>query len=77
MKREKEIEIEEAFEMSGNSSALELWFLATLFTVVVGGLVHLQRHQQAAHSEVAKQVDPTGIQSHAEFTRNKTPALGL
>ncbi|NQZ00668.1 MAG: hypothetical protein HRT45_08370 [Bdellovibrionales bacterium] len=68
---------EEEFEDQQKSSVLELWFLGVLFVIVIVGLFQLQKMQQDSHSEVAGQTDPTGISQNAEFTRNKTPALGL
>jgi hypothetical protein len=67
----------EEFESQQKSSPLEIWFLGVLFVIVIVGLVQLQQMQQDSHSEVLGHTDPTGISENAEFTRNKTPALGL
>jgi len=76
-KQTQQTEFDLDFDTHDKSTATELWLLAGLFLFVVAGLIQLSRHQQASHSEVAKQIDPTGLQNHADFTRNKTPALGL
>lgn len=73
---QKEKEVEE-FEQQQKSSWLELWFLGILFVIVTLGLFQLQQQQESSHSEVLGHTDPTGISENAEFTRNKTPALGL
>lgn len=74
LKKDKEVQ---EFESQQKSSWLELWFLGVLFVIVIVGLVQLQQMQADSHSEVLGQTDPTGISKNAEFTRNKTPALGL
>ena len=65
------------FESSKSGSWLEVGFLAVLFVVVVFGLFQLQHQQEISHREVLGQIDPTGVADNAEFTRSKTPALGL